>query len=73
MQRIISWNVASVRARLSALVKLIETEKPDVVLLQEIKAEDSTFPFIDFLQLGYHAVISGQEAMPSRDLDTRPF
>ena len=62
MQKIISWNVASVRARLPALMKLLETELPDFVLLQEIKAEEDTFPFFDLKTLGYEAVISGQKS-----------
>lgn len=62
MQKIISWNVASVRARLPVLMKLLETEKPDFVLLQEIKAEEDTFPFFDLKTAGYDAVISGQKS-----------
>jgi len=62
MQKIISWNVASVRARMPVLTKLLEMERPDVVFLQEIKAEENTFPFMDLLELGYHAVISGQKS-----------
>jgi len=62
MQKIISWNVASVRARMPALIKLLETEQPDIVLLQEIKAEENTFPFFDLKIAGYNAVISGQKS-----------
>lgn len=62
MQKIISWNVASIRARMPALIKLLETESPDIVLLQEIKAEDDTFPFFDLKLSGYNAVICGQKS-----------
>jgi len=62
MQKIISWNVASVRARLPALLTFLEQEKPDIVLLQEIKATDETFPFFDFQLAGYRAIISGQKS-----------
>ena len=61
MQRIISWNVASVRARMPVLVSFLRTERPDFVFLQEIKATDDTFPFMDFQIEGYRAVISGQK------------
>ncbi len=61
-QKIISWNVASVRARLPALLQLLEQGNPDVVLLQEIKAEESTFPFFDLKIAGYNAVIAGQKS-----------
>ena len=62
MQKIFSWNVASIRARLSALTKLLKEESPDIVLLQEIKAEESNFPFFDLKALGYDAVICGQKS-----------
>ena len=62
IKKIISWNVASVRARLPVLVKLLEKEQPDIVLLQEIKAEEANFPFVPLLEKGYQSVISGQKS-----------
>lgn len=62
MQRFISWNVASIRSRLVALEQLLKTEQPDFVLLQEIKATDDNFPFLDIQTMGYRAYISGQKA-----------
>lgn len=62
MKKIISWNVASVRARIDTLKNLLEKEQPDIVFLQEIKVEEEKFPFMDFQSMGYHAVISGQKA-----------
>ena len=62
MQQIISWNVASVRSRMSVLMKFLQESQPDIVLLQEIKATEENFPFLDFKALGYEAVISGQKA-----------
>jgi len=61
MQRIISWNVASVRARMPVLTDFLRQERPDIVFLQEIKATEETFPFMDFQIEGYRAVISGQK------------
>jgi len=62
MQKIISWNVASIRARLPGLMNLLSREAPDFVLLQEIKATDANFPFFDLRLAGYEAVISGQKS-----------
>ena len=62
MQQIISWNVASVRSRMPALTKFLSENQPDIVLLQEIKATEENFPFLDFKALGYQAIISGQKA-----------
>ena len=62
MKKIISWNVASIRARMDLLKTMLMEQKPDVVFLQEIKTQEEQFPFLDLLSLGYHAVISGQKA-----------
>lgn len=62
MQQIISWNVASVRSRMPVLVKFLQKNQPDIVFLQEIKATEENFPFLDFKSLGYDAVISGQKS-----------
>lgn len=62
MQRIISWNVASVRSRMQILEKFLNEYQPDIVFLQEIKSTDENFPFMAFKALGYNAVISGQKA-----------
>lgn len=62
MQQIISWNVASVRSRMPILAKFLQETGPDIVLLQEIKATEENFPFLDFKALGYQAFISGQKA-----------
>lgn len=60
--QIISWNVASVRARLDLIRELLVTKNPDILFLQEIKATTDSFPFDYFNQLGYRAVISGQKS-----------
>ena len=62
MQQIISWNVASVRSRMPVLSQFLQEHRPDIVLLQEIKATEENFPFLDFKTLGYDAVITGQKA-----------
>lgn len=62
MQRIISWNVASVRSRLPVLEKFLLQIQPDICFLQEIKATEENFPFMDFKSMGYEAVVNGQKA-----------
>jgi len=62
MKKIISWNVASIRARMTLLLSLLEKEKPDIVFLQEIKVEEDNFPFLELKSAGYNAVVSGQKA-----------
>lgn len=59
--QIISWNVASVRARLPLLLSLLKEKKPDIVFLQEIKATEDVFPFQACQEAGYYAYINGQK------------
>lgn len=59
--QIISWNVASIRARLPLLIDLLNEKKPDIVLLQEIKTTTETFPFAALEQVGYTAYVHGQK------------
>lgn len=59
--QIISWNVASIRARLPLLLRLLQEKNPDVVLLQEIKTTAETFPFEVLRQMGYFAYMNGQK------------
>ena len=58
--RIMTWNVNSVRLRLAGLARLTEEAAPDVVCLQEIKADADKFPFDAIRELGYeHIEIEG--------------
>jgi exodeoxyribonuclease III len=58
--KIASWNVNSLRARMSHVVAWLEAQQPDVLALQEIKMSDSEFPALEFDRLGYQAICSGQ-------------
>ena len=52
--RIATWNVNGIRARATQLRAWLERERPDLVCLQELKAEESQIP--DDCKLGdYHA------------------
>ena len=43
--KISSWNVNSVRARITNILNYLKTSKPDILLIQEIKTEEKNFPF----------------------------
>ncbi|MBM5818305.1 MAG: exodeoxyribonuclease III, partial [Cyanobacteria bacterium K_Offshore_surface_m2_239] len=60
--RIATWNVNSVRTRLSQLRAWLEAERPEVVCLQETKVADELFPLAPLAELGYGAAFSGQKA-----------
>ena len=60
--KITSWNVNSVRARIENIHNYIEKYKPDVLLLQEIKTQEETFPKDNFKDLGYESYVFGQKS-----------
>ncbi len=60
--KIISWNVNSVRARITNILNYIKDSKPDVLLLQEIKTQDENFPYEEFEKEGYKSHVFGQKS-----------
>ena len=58
--RLATWNVNGVRAREKNLCAWLEREKPDLLLLQEIKCEAANFPTC-FAAAGYECAIVGQK------------
>ncbi len=60
--KIISWNVNSVRARINNILDYIKKEKPDILLLQEIKTQDENFPYDNFKTIGYTSHVFGQKS-----------
>lgn len=59
--KIVSWNVNSVRARLPIVMDWLQANKPDVLLLQELKCIDDDFPKSAFYDLGYNMALFGQK------------
>ena len=60
--KISSWNVNSVRARISNISNYLKISKPDILMIQEIKTEEKNFPFNDFKNLGYESHVFGQKS-----------
>ncbi len=58
--RIATWNVNDVRKRLPLLLAWLETTRPDVVALQELKTTSDAFPRAELEHAGYHALVVGQ-------------
>lgn len=56
-----TWNVNSIRARGRHVARFLGERRPDVLLLQELKCEEDSFPAADFRALGYHAELVGQK------------
>jgi exodeoxyribonuclease-3 len=50
---VVTWNVNGIRARQQQLVELLKLVEPDVLCLQEIKANPEQIPFVIFESEGY--------------------
>lgn len=61
MVSIATWNVNSVRPRLQHLLDWLREDKPDVVLLQEIKCVNDAFPAMEIEELGYNLALHGEK------------
>ncbi len=59
---IASWNVNSIRTRLSQVLNWIEEKQPDILCLQETKVIDEDFPVKVFIKLGYKVKFYGQKS-----------
>ena len=60
--KIISWNVNSVRARITNILEYIKDTLPDILFLQEIKTQEESFPYEDFKNVGYESHVFGQKS-----------
>jgi len=59
---IASWNVNSVRARILNIVEYLKKYSPDILMIQEIKTEESNFPFDEFKKIKYQSYVFGQKS-----------
>lgn len=59
--KLATWNVNSLKVRLSHLLEWMATAAPDVVCLQETKLEDCAFPRAEIEAAGFHVAFAGQK------------
>jgi exodeoxyribonuclease-3 len=72
--RIATWNVNSVRQRISHLLDFLREVGPDALCLQEIKCLDEQFPRLEIEDLGYNVETHGQKGFNGvAILAKRPF
>ncbi len=57
-----SWNVNSIRARIINIHEYIKKFNPDVLMMQEIKTQDETYPYADLSKLKYESYVFGQKS-----------
>lgn len=76
--KIATFNVNGINARLPRLLEWLDERKPDVVCLQELKAEGERIPAKEIEEAGYGAVWHGQKgfngvAILARGTEPREF
>lgn len=60
--RLATWNINSVRLRIDLVARFVQTYRPDILCLQEIKCVEDAFPEAPVRALGFsHVAISGQK------------
>lgn len=59
---IATWNVNSIRSRIDHVKEWLDTNRVDILCLQETKTEDQFFPVEIFSNIGYEVSISGQKS-----------
>ena len=57
-----SWNVNSVRARIENIKEYLNKFSPDILMMQEIKTPDETYPYNDIKTLKYENYVFGQKS-----------
>jgi exodeoxyribonuclease-3 len=62
MFKLATFNVNSIRARLPIVMDWLKKVEPDVLCLQETKAEDKDFPAMSFQEAGYQVIYYGQKS-----------
>lgn len=60
--KIATFNINGIKARAQALPAWLDSAQPDVVLLQEIKSQDDSFPRELFEERGYNVETHGQKS-----------
>jgi len=58
---IATWNVNSIKSRLHLLLPWLKSAAPDIVLLQELKTVNESFPYMEIEELGYNIAAHGQK------------
>lgn len=59
--KLATWNVNSIRARLTHVLDWLSLNQADVLCLQETKVTDAEFPYDPFRTAGYHVAHVGQK------------
>ncbi len=56
-----TWNVNSIKARITHVLDWLKEASPDIVCLQELKCETDKVPYLELEELGYNVLAHGQK------------
>jgi exodeoxyribonuclease III len=59
--KIASWNINSIKVRLPLIEEWVRETQPDIILLQETKCQNESFPQEFIEDLGYNVALHGQK------------
>lgn len=60
--RIATFNANSIRSRLPAIGRFVESQAPDVVCIQETKVQDADYPSSDLESMGFRSAFRGEKS-----------
>lgn len=60
--KVATFNANSIRMRLGIITDWLAANSPDVLAIQETKAQDRDFPAAAFREVGYHVVFCGEKS-----------
>lgn len=60
--KIATYNVNSIRMRLSVILRWVEQHQPDVLCIQETKVQDTEFPALALASTGYQVAFRGMKS-----------
>jgi exodeoxyribonuclease-3 len=60
--KIVTFNANSIRTRLDCVLGWMDANQPDVLCVQETKAQDADFPALAFVERGYHVAFRGEKS-----------
>lgn len=59
--KLATWNVNSLKVRLSQVIDWLNANQPDILCLQETKSQNENFPYNEIMASGYQSVFTGQK------------
>ncbi|MFH0881128.1 MAG: exodeoxyribonuclease III, partial [Lentisphaerota bacterium] len=60
--KIATFNANSIRSRMDVVLNWMQTHRPDVLCIQETKAQDQDFPEQPLKDAGYHVAFKGEKS-----------